>query len=103
MVASLGGAFAAWGKEKEARTILRELEQMGRRKYVSQVFIAAIRAGLGEMDQALTCLETAYEDRCNWLPRCLQADTRLDRLHREPRLQALIRRVDVSHQQEEHK
>jgi serine/threonine-protein kinase len=96
MVASLGGAFAAWGKQDKARNILQELEQMGRRKYVSQVFVAAILTGLGEIDQALTCLETAYEDRCTWLPRCLAADARLDMLHSESRLQRLIRRMGIS-------
>lgn len=96
MVASLGGAFAAWGKQDEARNILHELKQMGRRKYVSQVFVAAIRTSLGEIDQALTCLETAYEDRCTWLPRCLAADARLDTLHSELRLQRLIRRMGIS-------
>jgi len=99
MVASLGAALAAWGKHEEARNILRELEQMGRRKYVSQVFVAAILTGLGEIDQALTCLETAYEDRCTWLPRCLTSDARLDRLHSEARLQRLIRRVSDSHRE----
>jgi serine/threonine protein kinase/tetratricopeptide (TPR) repeat protein len=98
MVASLGGVFAAWGKQEQARDILHELEQMGRRKYVSQVFTAAILTGLGEIDPALTCLETAYEDRCTWLPRCLAADARLDRLHSEPRLQRLVRRVGTSQQ-----
>ena len=97
MVASLGGAFAAWGKQEEARNILQELEQMGRRKYVSQVFVAAIQAGLGEIDQALACLETAYEDRCTWLPRCLAADARLDRLRSEVRLRDLVRRMGISH------
>jgi len=101
MVASLGAAFAAWGKQEEARNILYELEQMGRRKYVSQVFVAAILTGLGEIDQALTCLETAYEDRCTWLPRCLAADARLDRLHSEPRLQTLMQRMGISHRQGE--
>jgi eukaryotic-like serine/threonine-protein kinase len=96
MVASLGGAFAAWGKQEEARNILHELEQMGRRKYVSHVFVAAIHTGLGELDQALTCLETAYEDRCTWLARCLAADARFDRLHSESRLQTLIRRMGIS-------
>jgi len=77
--------------------ILNELEQMGRRKYVSQVFVAAILANLGEVDQALTCLETASEDRCTWLPRCLAADPRLDKLRNESRLERLIRRVGTSH------
>jgi TolB-like protein/Flp pilus assembly protein TadD len=103
MVASLGAAFAAWGKQEEARNILQELEQMGRRKYVSQVFVAAILTGLGEIDQALTCLETAYEDRCTWLPRCLTSDARLDRLHSEARLQRLIRRVGNSHREGDQK
>jgi hypothetical protein len=97
MVATLGGVFAAWGKHEEARKILHELEQMGRRKYVSQVFVAAILAGLGEIEQALACLETAYEHRCTWLPRCLAADARLDGLHGEARLQNLVRRVGISH------
>jgi serine/threonine protein kinase/tetratricopeptide (TPR) repeat protein len=101
MVASLGGAVAAWGKQEEARNILQELEQMGRRKYVSQVFVAAILTGLGEIDQALTCLETAYQDRCTWLPRCLAADGRLDRLHSESRLQRLMRRVSTSYREGE--
>jgi len=96
MVASLGGAFAAWGKQGEARNILHELEQMGHRKYVSQVFVAAILTGLGEVDQALMRLETAYEDRCYWLPRCLVADARLDRLRGEARFQDLICRVGIS-------
>jgi serine/threonine-protein kinase len=103
MVASLGGVFAAWGKHEEALNILYELKQMGSRKYVSQVFAAAIWTGLGEIDQALTCLETAYEDRCTWLPRCLTADARLQKLHGEPRLQALIRRVGNPRRQEESK
>jgi serine/threonine protein kinase/Flp pilus assembly protein TadD len=98
MVASLGGALAAWGKQVEARNILQELERTGRRKYVSQVFVAAILTGLGEIDGALTCLETAYQDRCTWLPLCLAADARLDRLRSEPRLQRLIRRVRTSNQ-----
>jgi eukaryotic-like serine/threonine-protein kinase len=96
MVACLGGVFAGWGREEEARNILRELEEMGRRKYVSQVFVAAILAGLGEKDQALTCLEKAYADRCTWLVRCLMADGRLDSLRGEARFQDLVRRIGIS-------
>ncbi|HEV3333024.1 MAG TPA: protein kinase [Bryobacteraceae bacterium] len=100
MVASLGGVFAAWGKHEEARNILAELKHMGHRKYVSQVFTAAILAGLGEIPQALTHLETAYEDRCTWLPRCF-ADARLDKLHAEARWQDLWRRIGTARQEGE--
>ena len=95
MVACQGGIFAAWGKEEEARKILRELEQMGRRKYVSQVFVSAIFAGLGERDEALARLERACEERCTWLPRCLAVDARFDRLHGEARFRDLMRRVGI--------
>jgi serine/threonine protein kinase/Flp pilus assembly protein TadD len=93
MVASLGGVFAAWGKEEEARNVLRELEEMGQRKYVPQVFVATIFAGLGDKDRALTSLERAYEDRCSWLLRCLVADARLDSLRGEARFQNLVRQM----------
>jgi tetratricopeptide (TPR) repeat protein len=96
MVACLGGVFAGWEREEEARNILRELEEMGRRKYVSQVFVAAILASLGETDQALTCLEEAYAARCTWLLRCLLADGRLDSLRGEARFQNLIHRMGIS-------
>jgi len=93
MVASLGGVFAAWGEKEKARKILHELEEVGRRKYVSQVFVAAIYAGLGDHDLAFACLEKAYDDRCSWLLRCLMADPRLDSLRSGVRFQNLVRRM----------
>jgi serine/threonine protein kinase/tetratricopeptide (TPR) repeat protein len=103
MTAALGGVFAQWGKLDEARKILIELDELRPRKYVSQVFVAVIRAGLGEIGPALACLETAYQDRCSWLPRCLVADGRLDPLRAQPRFQDLIRRVCSSHHQGDQK
>jgi len=95
MLAALGGAFAFWGKEDEARKILQELETVGRHKYVSQACVAAIYTGLGEKDLALNCLEQAYEDRCSWLMRCAAADKRLDLVRAEPRFQELARRLRI--------
>src|SRR6266446_4786213 len=95
MLAALGGAFAFWRKEEEARKILAELEEIGRRKYVTQVFVAAIYAGLGETDRALTCLDLAYEDRCPWLLRCLVADSRFDSLRGDARFHDLLHRTAV--------
>jgi len=96
MVACLGGIFASWGREDAARKILGELEEMGRRKYVSQVFVSAIFAGLGERDEALARLERAYDERCTWLPRGLAADARFDSLHGDARFQDLMRRVGIT-------
>jgi serine/threonine protein kinase/Flp pilus assembly protein TadD len=94
MMASLGRVLAVWGKEEEARNILRELAELAGRSYVSQVFVAAIFAGLEEKDQALACLDKAYEQRCSWLPRCLMTDPRLDSLRNETRFQNLICRME---------
>jgi tetratricopeptide (TPR) repeat protein len=75
MLGALGEALASWGKEDDARQILRELEELNGKTYVSQVFVAAIYAGLGENAQALACLERACEDRCAWLLRCLVSES----------------------------
>ncbi|HYR44855.1 MAG TPA: protein kinase [Terriglobia bacterium] len=96
MLAALGGAFALWRKEEEARKILAELEEIGRRKYVTQVFVAAIYAGLGETDRALTCLDLAYEDRCPRLLSCLVTDARFDSLRGDARFHDLLHRTGVS-------
>jgi len=96
MLAALAGAFAFWGKEEEARKILHELEELARQKYVSQTWVAAIYAGLGENDRALACLEHAYEDRCSWLIRSIANDPRFDRLRDEVRFHQLARRVGIS-------
>jgi serine/threonine protein kinase/tetratricopeptide (TPR) repeat protein len=95
MLAALGGAFAFCGKDEEARKVLGELQQLRQRKYVSQIFVAAIHAGLGENDPALVCLEKAYDDRDSWLLRCLITDPRFDKLRGKARFRKLARRIGV--------
>ena len=95
MLAALGAAFAAGGREQEANAVLTELQDSGRRKYVTQVFVAAIHAGLGEMDPAIACLNRAYEDKCPWLLRCLVRDARFDPLRRDARFNDLTCRCAV--------
>jgi serine/threonine-protein kinase len=93
MLASLGGVYAAWGKEEEARDILRQLDDLRRRRYVSQVFVAAILVGLREVERALDCLEQADEDRCYWRLYALTVDARFDSVRQEPRFVQLVQRV----------
>ena len=78
---------------KQARDILRQLDEVRRRRYVSQVAVAAIWVGLGESDRALGCLEEACTDRCYWLLYALMADPRFDPLRHEARFTDLVRRV----------
>ena len=96
MLACLGGALAAWGKEQQAREILGQLEGMRRRGYVSQVAVAAVWAALAETDRALSALEQAYTDRCYWLLYGLMVDPRFDALRPLPQFADLVRRVRAS-------
>jgi serine/threonine-protein kinase len=94
-VACLGGAYAAGGNHDEARKILRELDEIERRRYVSQTIVAAIFAGLGENDEALERLDRAQRNHCVWLPFCLAADARFDCLRNEPRYRNLVRSIGI--------
>jgi eukaryotic-like serine/threonine-protein kinase len=95
MLAALASAFAFWGKLDDAQGILRQLEELRHRKYVSQVSVAAIYAGLGEIDRALACLEEARRDRCAWLLRAVVTDPRLDRLRGDERFHNLARSISI--------
>jgi serine/threonine protein kinase/tetratricopeptide (TPR) repeat protein len=91
--AALGYGYAVAGRKDEARRCLRELQELGRERYVSSYDVAVILTGLGENDQAFVRLGEAYERRDGWLAFWLKVDPRLDPLRSDPRFQDLLRRV----------
>jgi serine/threonine-protein kinase len=95
MLALLGHAYAAGGQPNEAHSILQQLRSLEKDKYVPSYPLAVIHAALGEKDKALTRLEKAYEDRDSWMD-YLAIDPRLDSLRSEPRLAALLRRMNLA-------
>jgi tetratricopeptide (TPR) repeat protein len=58
-VALLGGAYAAAGRESDARAILRELDTWSGREYVPPFHVSWVHVALGDRDAALDCLERA--------------------------------------------
>jgi TolB-like protein len=90
--AMLGYACAVSGRNSEAEQILRELEELSARRYVSPYFRALIYAGLGEKAQAFSWLNKAYEERNEWLV-WLKVDPKLDSLRADPRFADLLHRV----------
>ena len=56
----LGYAYAISGDRPKAEQILRELEEMAKRQYVSSTAFADIHLGLGEKEKALDWLEKSY-------------------------------------------
>jgi tetratricopeptide (TPR) repeat protein len=96
MLAALGSAAAARGDRSRAAAILRELEDAGRRRYVSAVWVAAIHHALGDDESAIASLERGCRERCYWLIRAVTVDPRFDGLRRDPRLDDVRRRMGLA-------
>src|SRR5437867_5082433 len=88
----LGYAYAISGDRPKAEQMLRELEEMEKRQYVSSTAFAAIYLGLGEKEKALDWLDKAYENQESacWL---LKVDPIYDSVRNEPRFQALVEKI----------
>src|SRR5215217_5189823 len=92
MLALLGHAYAASGKTAEAKQVLTDLQQLQGQRYVSPYTVAAIYAGLGDQDQALTWLETAVEEHDIWLMN-LKVDPVFAKLRSNPKFTTLLARI----------
>ncbi len=95
MLAGLGIAHARAGHGREARQVLSELRSVSRQRYVSPYLFATIHSILGEKDEALALLETARENRDQFLV-LLKVDSSLGNLRPDPRFQDLLRHVGLA-------
>jgi tetratricopeptide (TPR) repeat protein len=92
VLAVLGYAHAAAGREADARKIVGEMDALSKRRYVSPYHLAMVAAGLGERDRALDLLEKAYEDREGRMT-ILRVAPEFDVLHADPRFARLIEKM----------
>jgi len=92
-VAALGEAYAAAGCPDEAQKILQQLSELSKQRYVTPYVVGRIYAALDDKDEAFRRLETAYRERDPWMV-LLRTDPRFDDLRSDPRLQALLRRMN---------
>jgi eukaryotic-like serine/threonine-protein kinase len=94
---ALGHALAVAGQRDEAREILAEMHRLSKEnRYVSAYHSAIIHVGLGERDEAFSCLEKAYADRDAWMM-WLGTEPKLAELHSDPRFVDLLNRVGLGH------
>ena len=93
MLATAAGIYGLEGRKNEAEKLIDEAREMARHQYVSGFFFAVAYVGLGQKDQAVTWLERAYEEHDRWMV-YIASYPGLDRLHSEPRFQALLRRMN---------
>jgi len=89
----LGEAYAAAGRRDEAHRVLEQLHELSKQRYVTPYGVARIHAALGEKEEALHWLETAYRERAEWMV-LLKVDPCLDDLRPDPRFQDLLRRMN---------
>ncbi|MBI3415603.1 MAG: hypothetical protein HY043_09845 [Verrucomicrobia bacterium] len=91
---SLGYAYAISGNRTKAEQILRDVEDLARRRYVAPGVRMAVYLGLGEKDRALDWLEKCYDEQDTY---CwyLKVDPLYDSVRKEPRFQALLKKVGL--------
>jgi TolB-like protein/Tfp pilus assembly protein PilF len=92
-IAWLGEAYAAAGYRDEAHKVLRQLEELSKQRYVTSYGRARIYAALGGTDETFKWLETAYQQRDNWMV-LLKIDPCFDNFRSDPRFQDLMRRMN---------
>ncbi|HEY7573932.1 MAG TPA: hypothetical protein VIB08_02125 [Thermoanaerobaculia bacterium] len=82
------------GGEKEAREILRRVEQESKTRYIDASSIGAIHAALGQKDEAFAWIDKAVEARSGRMP-MLELWPDLEPLRSDPRWDRLVSRIGV--------
>jgi enoyl-CoA hydratase/carnithine racemase len=94
-LAQLGEAYGMVGQPERAREILRQLEELGRQRYVSPYHLAYVHAGLGEHDRAIDCLERAHAERAGAVYG-VKGSFLFDMLRPHPRFRALLAKMNLA-------
>jgi tetratricopeptide (TPR) repeat protein len=91
--ALLGNAYARAGETLKAKTVLRELNEISRERYVSPIDLAIVYTGLGDRNAAFLWLERAYRERVMRIQEL--PDATFDSLRSDPRFGDLLRRIGL--------
>ena len=83
------------GREREARVLQVELDELRSRRHVESYAEALIHLGLGDHERALAALERAYHER-SWQLMWLPSWPLFDPLRSTPRFGALIERLGLT-------
>ena len=94
IVGTLAGALARAGRQSEARSLVAELEETSRRRYVSPAAFINAHAGLDDRDRVFRWLERGFEERINYMVFLNNLET-LDPLRGDPRFRDLVKRIGL--------
>ncbi len=93
-MAEVGVAYAVSGRNAEALSVINQLRKVAKQSYVSSYGLAQIYAALGDKQNALNCLQSAYYEGAVWM-QYLQVDPVLDSVRSQPRFQDLVRQMGL--------
>jgi tetratricopeptide (TPR) repeat protein len=93
-IGALGAAYAAAGREKDARAVLDRLAQLSVHGYVSPYQLSLIHLHLGERARALELLQDAHSIRDAWVV-WLGVEPQFDPLRGDPLFEGILR--DLRH------
>jgi len=96
-LAALGHAYAVSGRHQLARNVLKDLQELSTRCYVSAYSQAVIHLALDDKDQTFSCLEKACDDRCEMMT-WLRIDPCFDSIRSDRRFTNLLHRVGLGGQ-----
>ena len=94
-IAQVGVSLALTRERKEALRIIRELQDISGKRYVSPYGVAQIYAALNDKEQTYRWLEIALRDRAVWMS-YLAVDPVFDSIRSEARFRDFLRRVGLS-------
>ena len=94
-LAELAHAYAVMGRQEDATTLLKELTERARKRYVSAYAFALVYTGMGNRDEAFAWLDKAFEERASALP-FLKTNPTLANLRSDSRFRTLIRRMSLA-------
>jgi serine/threonine protein kinase len=83
-------ALCALGRDEDARSMVRELEQTASGEWASIVNRAMAHLGIGDNKRAIELLEEADEMGCPWVMERIKVDPYLDGLRSDSRFQELL-------------
>jgi serine/threonine-protein kinase len=91
---SLGAAYAAGGRDREAAQLLADMRERSARQYVAPYFMSLVQLGLRDTEGAFESLFKAAEERDSWISFCA-VNPALDELRSDARFDELTRRMNV--------
>ena len=95
IVGALARTYAIMGRKQEALRLLKDLNELSKKRYISPFELALIYFSLKRMDEGFERLELAFQHRCFELI-TLRIDPRFDDVRADPRFQALFSQLGLS-------